>query len=73
MPAAARLVLGEKLDLNSVSQEDLLLIPGMRPNLAAAIVNRRGNEPWVALDDLQEVPGIGPGLVRKWKDHLEVR
>jgi DNA uptake protein ComE-like DNA-binding protein len=73
MPAAARLVLGEKLDLNSVAHEDLLLIPGMRPNLAAAIVSRRSNRLWFVLDDLQEVPGIGPGLVKRWKDYLEVR
>lgn len=73
MPAAARLVLGEKLDLGSVAEEDLLLIPGMRPDLAAAIVSRRNRAPWAALDDLREIPGIGPRLVERWKDYLEVR
>jgi DNA uptake protein ComE-like DNA-binding protein len=45
----------------------------MRPDLAAAIVSRRGKSPWTGLDDLREVPGIGPGLVKRWKDYLEVR
>ena len=71
MAAAARLTLGKKLDLNHVTEDDLLLIPKMRPPFAKAITARGSVKPWTKLDELREIPGIGPKTVEKWSQYLE--
>jgi DNA uptake protein ComE-like DNA-binding protein len=72
MEAAARLTLGQKLDVNRASGEELCLVPGMHPASAQAIVTRRATRPWRELRELEELPGIGPKTVEKWQDYLEV-
>ena len=72
MPAAARLTLGEKLNVNTASEEELMLVPQMRAGFAAAIVNRHPKTGWRSLDDLEEIPGVGPRTVEKWRNYLEV-
>jgi DNA uptake protein ComE-like DNA-binding protein len=72
MPAAARLTLGEKLNVNTSSEEELMLVPQMRAGFAAAIANRRPKSGWESLDDLEEIPGVGPKTVEKWRNYLEV-
>jgi DNA uptake protein ComE-like DNA-binding protein len=72
MAAAARLTLGLKLDLNRVPRTDLILLPGMKPQWAQAIVERRDRQRWRELAELQEIRGIGPRTVEKWVDFLEV-
>ena len=72
MPANARLTLGKKLDLNETSEEELCLVPLMKPEFASAIVNRRKRRPWEHLGELREISGIGPKTAEKWKDYLEV-
>ena len=73
MPAKARLILGQKLDLNRAGVEELCLVPHMRPEFAQRIVERRQSRPWSNLGELIEVPGIGPKTIDKWKNHLEVK
>lgn len=72
MNARAGLILGNKLDLNRASEEELVLIPGMRPEFASAIVRRRGREAWRGIEELQEIPGVGPKTLRRWRDYLAV-
>jgi len=73
MPAAARLTLGEKLNLNNAAEEELLLVPQMKAAFAAAIIDRRSKRQWQRLDELQEIPGIGPKTVGKWRSYLEAK
>jgi competence protein ComEA len=73
MAAAARLTLGEKLDVNTSSQEDLMLVPQMKAGFAAAMVNLRNSKPWQSLDDLEEIPGVGPRTIEKWRSYLKVK
>jgi DNA uptake protein ComE-like DNA-binding protein len=70
MPAAARLTLGEKLDVNIASEEELMLVPQMKTGFAATIVNRRLRQAWQNLDELEEIPGVGPKTVEKWRSCL---
>ena len=70
MTAAARLTLGLRLDLNEASEEDLLLVPHMKPEFAREIASRRNQTPWKQLDELTAIPGIGPRTVQKWRDYL---
>jgi competence protein ComEA len=71
MPGAALLTCGLKLDLNSASLGELLLIPHMRSVIANAIVERRGEKEWEQVDDLTEIRGVGPKTVQKLQDYLE--
>lgn len=70
MPAAARLALGRKLDLNEASEEDLLLVPGMKPEFAGEIVRRRRQAAWARVEDLAVLSGVGPAGVKRWRDYL---
>lgn len=72
MNAAARLILGDKLDLNRALAEDFLLVPLMKEEFAARIVDRRRKEAWKSVDELREIHGIGPKTLEKWKEFLQV-
>jgi DNA uptake protein ComE-like DNA-binding protein len=72
MDDGARFVLGFKLDPNTASTEELLLVPGMKPEWARIIVERRSEKPWTALNELRSIHGIGTRTVEKWRPHLEV-
>lgn len=72
MEAAARLTLGEKLDVNEATEAELILVSGMRPEFAKEIVQRRREKPWRSLQELEEISGVGPKTVQKWEDYLEV-
>lgn len=71
MRASVRLTLGLKIDINSASEEDLMLVPQMRPEFAAAIVNGRLERPWEKVVDLAEIHGIGSKTAQKFVDYLE--
>ena len=73
MPARARLILGQKLDLNQASIEELSLVPHMRPEFAEKIVERRHSKPWSNLQELKEISGVGPKTIDKWENHLEIK
>lgn len=71
MQAAALLTVGGKLDLNRSGVKDLCLIPRMKPETASAIVARRAERPWNSLQELGELPGIGPKTIENWRQYLE--
>jgi competence protein ComEA len=70
--AAALLVIGKKLDPNNLTKDELSLIPGMRDVFAESIVVRRKKRPWTSMKELDEIPGVGPKTVEKWKAYLEI-
>jgi competence protein ComEA len=71
MQGPALLACGLKLDLNSASLDELLLIPRMRPAIAAAIIERRREKEWEKTDDLIEIRGVGLKTAQKLQDYLE--
>jgi competence protein ComEA len=72
MPGAALLAAGLKLDLNSASLDELLLIPHMRPEIAASIIEKRREKAWEQVDDLIEIRGVGLKTAQKLQDYLEI-
>jgi len=71
LPNPERLLLGLPLDLNSASAEDLSLLPGLGPRLSRAIVElRTGRGRFGRLEELLEVPGLGPGTLTELKPLL---
>jgi DNA uptake protein ComE-like DNA-binding protein len=71
MDGGARLTLGKKLDLNQATEEELSLIPKMKPQFAVEIVKRRQGKRWNSVQELEEIAGVGPKTVEKWQDYLE--
>jgi competence protein ComEA len=61
------------LDLNLASAADLERLPGIGPSLASAIVQYRDqNGPFQSVDELLEVPGIGPTRLAQLREMLQV-
>ncbi|GEM_PF-394335 len=62
------------LDVNSVTEEELIAIPGIGPGRAAAIRSWLDmNGPVTDIDMLDDIPGIGPSLLAVLREYLEVR
>lgn len=68
-----RLIIGQKLDPNRASKDELMLIPSMKQEFADAIVERRHRKPWQTLEELQKIPGVGPKTVQKWEKYLKIK
>jgi comEA protein len=53
-----------RLDINTASDYELAMLPGIGPVTAAAIVeHRRTHGPFRSLEDLRQVKGIGPKTI----------
>jgi len=65
-PEASALRDGLSLDPNLATAGDFDLLPGVGPSLAARIIeNRREKGPFLKLDDLRRVRGIGQKTLQK--------
>lgn len=74
LPAAAALVLGQTLDLNGASVEDLLAIPGLgRPAAEALVAARDRRGPFASWSEVDAVPGIGPARLELLRRVAEIR
>ncbi|WP_203329164.1 ComEA family DNA-binding protein [Candidatus Laterigemmans baculatus] len=68
-PAPVRL----RLELNQASVEELMLLPGIGPELAGRIVEHRETEgPFDSLEALDAVHGIGPAKIAGVAPYLTV-
>lgn len=71
MEPRVMLALGMPLDVNRVGVEDLVMIPGIGPATAAAIVNHREERGrFRAIRELIAVRGIGEKRLQELKRHL---
>jgi competence protein ComEA len=71
--AATVKALPQKLDLNRVSLEELVGVPGIGPRLAQAIVDLRQKKgSFKRVEDLLEVTGIKEKKLAAITDYLEV-
>ncbi|RKZ09696.1 hypothetical protein DRQ25_05550 [Candidatus Fermentibacteria bacterium] len=61
------------IDVNSVTEEELQLIPGIGPSKASAIISwLRLSGPVSSVSDLSDVPGIGPSILSVLSEYLVV-
>ncbi len=64
--------MGEPVDLNLATADDLTVLPGIGPSLAATIVaDRTANGPFCSPDDLRRVKGLGPKRVAQVRDEVK--
>lgn len=56
----ARLLAGDRIDVNSAGMSLLETLPGVGPKRAEAIVRARRERPFSSVEELERVPGIGP-------------
>lgn len=65
---------GDKLNINFVSYDDLVRIPGISSRLAKKIIDfRDSNGGFFSIEDLKEIPGITESRFNKISSKLEVR
>jgi competence protein ComEA len=55
----------QRIDLNSATHAELLLLPGVGVNLAERIAQVRAKNLFQKVDDLRKVPGIGPATLER--------
>lgn len=66
-------VVSGPIDVNRASTAELETLPGVGPATAAAIVvERERNGPFLNVDDLERVSGVGPGKVELLRDLVTV-
>ncbi len=61
------------VDLNTAARSDLLLVPGMTQRRADAIISFRSGRLFHSVDELANVPGIGPVAVETLRPWITVR
>jgi competence ComEA-like helix-hairpin-helix protein len=74
IPAPLRLTLGLPLDLNGASEEDLVALPRIGPVLARRILaERQRGGPFVTVEELRRVRGIGPATLQRLRPLVTAR
>ena len=63
----------ELININTASAAELESLSGIGPSLAQRIIDHREqNGPFISIEDLDDVPGIGLGLLERFRDQITV-
>jgi competence protein ComEA len=61
------------ININTATTAELETLPRIGPTMAQRIVEyREANGPFAAIEDIQNVPGIGPATFEGMKDRITV-
>ena len=62
----------KKISINTASIEELDTLEGIGPAIAQRIIDYRDKKPFMTLEELKEVKGIGDKLFAKIKDNISL-
>ncbi|MCU0797293.1 MAG: helix-hairpin-helix domain-containing protein [Akkermansiaceae bacterium] len=62
----------ESIDLNQAARDELMRLPGIGEKTANAIIEHREEKPFTTIDELDEIPGIGPATLERIRPFLTV-
>ena len=61
------------VNINTATKDELVSLKGVGEKRAQAIIDyRKKNGPFKTVDDLEKVPGIGPGIMKQIKSQISV-
>ena len=61
------------VNINNATKDELVSLKGVGEKRAQAIIDyRTKNGPFKTVDDLEKVPGIGPGIMKQIKSQISV-
>jgi competence protein ComEA len=61
------------ININTATQTDLEMLPGIGPSTAADIIaHREANGPFAAIEAIMDVPGIGEGKFEAMRELITV-
>jgi competence protein ComEA len=61
------------VNINTATKDELLSLKGVGDKRAQAIIDyRTKNGPFKTVDDLEKVPGVGPGLMKQIRPQISV-
>jgi competence protein ComEA len=64
-------IISAAVNINTATKEELTSLKGIGEKRAQAIINyRTKNGPFKTVDDLEKVPGIGPGLMKQIRPQI---
>lgn len=58
-----------KVDINHAAPEDMERLAGLSAAEARAIVDFRAERPFRSMEDLEKIPGVGKGAVKKLREN----
>jgi competence protein ComEA len=63
----------EKVNVNTATSTELETLPGVGPHTAQAIIDHRAkNGPFLAVEELMDVRGIGPATLERLRDRVRL-
>lgn len=60
------------VNIQTATETQLALLPGVGPTRAAAIIAYRGDHPFHRVEDIMRVRGIGRAMFRRMRTHITV-
>lgn len=60
------------ININTGNKEQLMTLPGIGESKANAIITYRTNSPFIIIDDLKNVPGIGDSIFESLKQYITI-
>lgn len=61
------------VNLNTASVRELVVLPGMGPKRARALIELRERRRLSHARQVQRIRGVGPKTYRRWRSHIKVR